>query len=403
MPYFTSLLMHSKEESESVLEPISDDFEASSNSLKLFKEALDETSIVAITNPDGAITYVNDKFCLISKYTRKELIGQNHRILKSDHHSLEFYKNLWETISSGEIWRGIIKNKAKDDSFYWVKTTIIPILIDGVITQYIAIRIDITKQIELTNKLTETLDKLKKSNETVQKQSNILLRQERIYAIGELSSRLAHDIRNPMTVIKGQVDLLKFTSDNQDSKTVQRYQEIETAIQRIVHQIESIMDFIKLKPLNLEKSNLRKILENVVNSLVKSDGMVINLPDNDVFLRCDYKQLEVVFENIILNSIQAIDNTGIIDIMLTETADHIVIKIQDSGSGIPEKSLSEIFDPLFTTKQEGTGLGLVSCQTIVTHHNGEISVKNNPTTFTITLPKIIDSKKIISKNLDITE
>lgn len=164
------------------------ELEESLKELADIKFALDQSSILAITNQQGIIRYVNHQFCQISKYSRQELIGQDHRIINSGYHSKDFIRNLWTTIASGEVWRGEIKNRAKDGTYYWVDTTIVPFLnAAGKPYQYVAIRNDITERKQMESELT---------------------RSAQLSLLGELAASLAHEIKNPLAGIQGAVDIL---------------------------------------------------------------------------------------------------------------------------------------------------------------------------------------------------
>jgi two-component system sensor histidine kinase HydH len=213
-------------------------------------------------------------------------------------------------------------------------------------------------------------------------------RMKRLCAIGELSSRVAHDLRNPLGIIKNAVELMEMSSTiNADEKTKKRIQMIKNAAERMLRQITNVLDFVRVKPLQLEKSSLGEILDSAIKSSVP-DTVKIRKPQNDVKLLCDGKQLETVFCNILLNAVQAMDHSGDIKVSIVDGKNEIKISIEDSGPGISKENLQHIFEPFFTTKQGGTGLGLVSCKNIVEQHEGKIIAKTNPTTFEIILPKL---------------
>jgi two-component system sensor histidine kinase HydH len=227
---------------------------------------------------------------------------------------------------------------------------------------------------------------------------------KRLVAIGELAARLAHDLRNPLSVIKNTVEIMESKPKFRIEERVIYYNRLHRAVDRISHQIEDVLDFVR--PLSLSYGNylVNDLIASAIEKISVPDSVKITTPSEFAYVTCDFTKLEVVFTNLIINAIQAMNNTGRVDIKISDHDKHVAIQISDTGSGIPQNIMSKIFEPLFTTKQTGTGLGLASCKKIIEQHDGTIDVTSTEgkgTTFTITIPKrkIVNQVKQPEKNI----
>ncbi|MGY5142982.1 MAG: sensor histidine kinase [Candidatus Nitrosopumilus sp. bin_32a] len=231
----------------------------------------------------------------------------------------------------------------------------------------------------------------------VEEKTGEILKSERLSAIGELSGRLAHDLRNPLSVMKMSIDLLKQSpadSKLSDETVTKRIDLIEKSIDRISHQVDDVLGYVRNSPLNLTNVSLRELVQNSLDKVNIPNDVNVVVSKNDLNIDCDVIKLDAVFINLIVNSIQAMPDGGKIEIKISSKDNLAILQFIDSGEGIPETNMNKIFEPLFTTKQKGTGLGLASCKNIVEQHQGEINVTNNPTTFTIILPKILSVQQV---------
>ena len=258
---------------------------------------------------------------------------------------------------------------------------------------FVAIVFTINKNLtRLVEMRTKELEKQRDDLESlVEEKSQELVKSERFSAIGELSGRLAHDLRNPLSVMKMSIELIKQSPADVkigDTIITKRLDLIEKSIDRISHQVDDVLDYVRDSPLNLTLISLRSAILNSINKIEIPQDVKIIVADSDLYVNCDLVKMDAVFINLIVNSIQAMEQGGIIEIKIASNGNDAVVEFVDSGSGIAEELMGKIFEPLFTTKQKGTGLGLASCKNIINQHGGSFSVKNNPTTFTIRLPMI---------------
>ena len=214
-----------------------------------------------------------------------------------------------------------------------------------------------------------------------------LLNETRFAAIGELSARIAHDLRNPLSVVKNSLELMEYARRDVLSEHEKRqFSMMNRAVERMERQITEVLDFVRNRDILREEVDLLDLLNLTVSSFDIPRDVRLNLPNSGVMISVDSAQIQAVFSNVIQNALHAVGQEGEIGVNFEKDAENVKITIKDSGTGIPQENIEKIFEPLFTTKQTGTGLGLASCKNIIEKHGGTISFSNNPTTFTITLP-----------------
>jgi two-component system sensor histidine kinase HydH len=213
-------------------------------------------------------------------------------------------------------------------------------------------------------------------------------KKEKLTVIGQLSSNIAHDIRNPLGTIKNAGVIIDKENNDKNEIISRELKRINLSVRRISHQIEEVLNYVRTTPMILKSYSINQTLQEAIETLDVPSNIRIDIPKNDIIIKFDHEKILIVFVNIILNAIQSIkENKGYITINMIETSFDVTIKFENSGPNISSKNLKHIFDTLFTTKLEGTGLGLSSCKNIVEQHKGTIHATTNPVIFSIRLPK----------------
>jgi PAS domain S-box-containing protein len=333
--------------------------------------ALNQAAIVATTDVKGRITFVNEKFVEISKYPREELLGQDHRIINSGYHSKDFIRDLWHTIANGRIWRGELRNRAKDGAIYWVDTTIVPFLDErGKPYQYMAIRYDVTDR--------------KRSEDRLREQAALA-------RLGEMAAVVAHEVKNPLAAIKGALQVIggRMPADGRDRAVIG---DIVARVDSLNDIVQDLLVFARPREPQLTPVPLADLVENTA-ALMRKDpahgSVVIAVSGSNPVVPLDIDQMRTVFLNLLLNAVQATGAGGRVHISIAADDLAATVAVADNGPGIAPDVRAKMFEPFFTTKHRGTGLGLPTARRVVDRHRGTVEVDCPPgggTVVTVTLP-----------------
>ncbi|MEE4197060.1 MAG: PAS domain S-box protein [Bacteroidales bacterium] len=364
---------------------------ATERRLRLLSRAIQQNPIaIEISDANGNIEYINPAFEKITGYTADEIIGKNPRILKSGHHSIEFYHNLWETILSGKDWIGELKNKRKNGELYWEDAIISPIFNSkGIITHFVAVKEDITEK----KKMVEDLIRAKEKAEESDRLKSAFL------------ANVSHEIRTPMNGILGFANLLKKPKLS-DDKLLNYIDIIEQSGKRMLDLINDLINISRIESGQLDFSyaeiNLNAQLAFQyeffkVEAERKGLDMSLDcpLPDNQAKIITDREKFDTIFSNLIKNAIK-FTREGKISISYTPKEESIIFCVADTGIGIPKEKQSAVFERFvqaeshLSREYEGAGLGLSITKAYVEALGGKIwieSEKNKGTTICLTLPK----------------
>ncbi len=383
-----------------------------------YKYALDQSAIVAITDQKGVITYVNDNFCKISKFSREELIGQDHRIIKSGYHPKEFIRNLWVTIANGGIWKGELKNRAKDGTVYWVDTTIVPFLNDkGKPYQYVAIRADITQR-------KQAEDEIRRMNEELEKKiqdRTLMLREtliqleaskneltealEKEKELSELKTRfvstVSHEFRTPLATVLSSASLLaKYTKTEEQDKRDRHVLRIKDAVKHLNTMLEDLLSLNKLEEgliaTRQDTVNCRQFMNDFVadmKELLQPGQHIIYNHAGATEAFTDKNLCKNILLNLVSNAIKFSPEGAAIEINTNNKGNELILAVKDHGIGISHEDQQHLFERFFRARNaqniQGTGLGLHIVTKYLELLNGKIelqSAENEGTTFTVTIP-----------------
>lgn len=375
--------------------------------LHLQSQALHSTAnAIVITDKGGVIEWVNPAFSTLTGYPFEEVVGQHTRIFRSGAQDSSYYKELWDTVLRGEVWRGELLNKRKDGSIYNEEQTITPVRDpDGTISRFIAIKEDVTEK---------------------RKFEQQMIRTQRMESIGNLAGGVAHDLNNVLTPIMMSIEMIR--EKIHDAKTANLLDTLDKGARRgseIIKQLLSFARGIEGRHNNFQARHLiRDIQKLIEQTFPKSVTLKTDLPGDLWLISGDVSQIQQVILNLCLNAKDAMPEGGALEItarnvtldqqftmidMVAQSGDYVRISVSDTGSGMSSEVLEHIYEPFFTTKEEGrgTGLGLTMVNNIVKSHNGFVNVyseEGRGTVFKIYFPAVKEEldESVVQQGEDIS-
>jgi two-component system sensor histidine kinase/response regulator len=364
---------------------------AAQQDLALQKNAMDEHSLVFVTDTKGVITYANDKFCVVSGYSREELIGENHRILNSKNQSKDYWLNIYLAVSNGAFWHDEVLIKAKGEQLYWLDTTVVPLYDNyNQLNGNTYISTDITHQKETIIRLAEAKKQADVANES---KTNFL-------------ANMSHEIRTPMNGVIGMINLLLGTPLNQEQQDFAKT--VKNSAESLLGVINDILDYSKVEAGMLALEPLEFDLELLLHELASSlafqahdKGLELVFPANILPTQsfiADPGRIRQILNNLVGNAIKFTEQ-GEVSVYCrvqkqTEQSTTLLFEISDTGIGLTEQQKNKLFerfsqaDGSTTRKYGGTGLGLSISKQLVELMDGEIgveSVESEGSTFWFTL------------------
>jgi len=380
------------------------ELETINKTLTDYQTAIDQSSIVSITDNKGVIRHVNDNFCVISKHTREELIGRDPRdfvILPEP----KLYKAMIQAIESGKIWKGELKNTFKDGSSYWFDITIVPFLDDnGQPYQFMTIRSDITQRKEAEEKINELNDELE--GKVIQRTLELTESLERERSANEMKSRFvsiaSHEFRTPLSAILTSASLLeKYTDPEFADKRKKHFERIKLSVRNLTGVLEDFLSIDKLEQgkleINMAMFDLKEVVDGMkglLEGMMKRGQSIKCVYEGDSWVMLDKKIVENIVLNLLSNAVKYSPENELVLLTANTEGNKISIRVKDEGIGIPKEEQKNLFGMFYRAKNaetiQGTGLGLTIVKRYVELLDGKISFKSvldKGTTFTVEFPK----------------